>query len=42
MFPAIFVCLAVKQPQHEGYVFKDDIEYVHDNQVPLWMFGFLY
>ena len=26
----------------EGYVVKDDIEYVFDNQVPLWMFGFLY
>jgi hypothetical protein len=26
----------------DGYVVKDDIEYVHDNQVPLWMFGFLY
>ena len=26
----------------EGYVVKDDIEYVLDNQIPLWMFGFLY
>lgn len=26
----------------EGYVVKDDIEYVFDNQIPLWMFGFLY
>lgn len=26
----------------DGYVVMDDIEYVHDNQVPLWMFGFLY
>lgn len=26
----------------EGYVVKDNIEYVFDNQVPLWMFGFLY
>lgn len=26
----------------EGYVVKDDTEYVFDNQVPLWMFGFLY
>ena len=26
----------------EGYVVKDDIEYVFNNQVPLWMFGFLY
>ena len=26
----------------QGYVVKDDIEYVFDNQIPLWMFGFLY
>lgn len=26
----------------EGYVVKDDTEYVFDNHVPLWMFGFLY
>lgn len=26
----------------EGYIVKDDIEYVFDNQIPLWMFGFLY
>ena len=26
----------------EGYVVKDNIEYAFDNQVPLWMFGFLY
>ena len=26
----------------EGYVVKDDLEYVFDNNVPLWMFGFLY
>lgn len=26
----------------DGYVVKDDTEYVFDNQVPLWMFGFLY
>jgi len=26
----------------EGYVVKDDIEYAFDNQIPLWMFGFLY
>ena len=25
-----------------GYVVRDDIEYVFDNKVPLWMFGFLY
>lgn len=26
----------------EGYVVQDDTEYVFDNRVPLWMFGFLY
>jgi len=26
----------------DGYVVKDNIEYVYDNQIPLWMFGFLY
>ena len=26
----------------DAYVVKDTIEYVFDNQVPLWMFGFLY
>lgn len=26
----------------QGYVVKDDIEYVFQNQIPLWMFGFLY
>ena len=26
----------------DGYVVKDNIEYVFDNQIPLWMFGFLY
>lgn len=25
-----------------GYIVKDDIEYVFDNQILLWMFGFLY
>ena len=30
------------QEAKEGYVVKDNIEYVFDNQVPLWMFGFLY
>ena len=30
------------QAATEGYVVKDNIEYVFDNQVPLWMFGFLY
>lgn len=30
------------QDANEGYVVKDNIEYVFDNQVPLWMFGFLY
>jgi hypothetical protein len=31
----------IKTAEH-GYVVKDDIEYVFDNQIPLWMFGFLY
>lgn len=33
-----------KQIAHakEGYVVKDDIEYAFSNEVPLWMFGFLY
>ncbi len=26
----------------EGYVVKDDIEYAYENQIPLWMFGFIY
>ncbi len=26
----------------EGYVVKDDIEYAFGNQIPLWIFGFLY
>jgi len=26
----------------EGYVVKDDTEYVFMNQIPLWMFGFIY
>ena len=26
----------------DGYLVKDNTEYVFDNQVPLWMFGFLY
>lgn len=26
----------------EGYVVKDDIEYAYQNQIPLWMFGFVY
>ena len=26
----------------DGYVVKDNIEYAFDNQIPLWMFGFLY
>lgn len=26
----------------DGYIVKDDIEYVYQNNVPLWMFGFLY
>ena len=26
----------------DWYVVKDNIEYAYDNQIPLWMFGFLY
>ena len=26
----------------EGYVVKDDTEYAFQNQIPLWMFGFVY
>ena len=26
----------------EGYVVKDDTEYVFRNIIPLWMFGFIY
>ena len=25
-----------------GFLVKDGIEYAYDNQIPLWMFGFLY
>ncbi|WP_418698571.1 ATP-binding protein [Bacteroides sp.] len=31
----------IKQAK-EGYVVKDDIEYVYQNTIPLWMFGFVY
>lgn len=30
------------QSAAEGYVVKDDIEYVYQNIIPLWMFGFVY
>lgn len=26
----------------EGYLVKDDMEYVYRNEIPLWMFGFVY
>ena len=26
----------------QGFIVKDDIEYSYQNQIPLWMFGFLY
>lgn len=26
----------------EGYIVADDIEYVYQNKIPLWMFGFIY
>lgn len=29
-------------PQGKGFVVKDDTEYVFQNNIPLWMFGFLY
>lgn len=27
---------------NEGYIVADDIEYVYQNKIPLWMFGFIY
>lgn len=30
------------QSAQEGYIVKDGIEYAFENQIPLWMFGFLY
>lgn len=29
-------------PINQGYVVKDDTEYVYQNSIPLWMFGFVY
>lgn len=29
-------------PEGKGFIVKDDIEYAYQNQIPLWMFGFLY
>lgn len=29
-------------PSGKGFVVKDDIEYVFQNNIPLWMFGFIY
>ena len=26
----------------DAYIVKDDIEYAHDNTIPLWMFGLNY
>ncbi len=26
----------------DGYIVKDDMEYAYENQIPLWMFGFIY
>lgn len=31
----------IKEAAH-GYVVKDDTEYAFENQIPLWMFGFVY
>lgn len=42
---AIFVSnnnLAQIKNAIEGYIVKDDIEYAYRNEIPLWMFGFLY
>ncbi len=25
-----------------GFIVKDEIEYAYENQIPLWMFGFIY
>ena len=32
----------VKLSLNEGHVVKDDIEYVHSNIIPLFLFGFTY
>ena len=29
-------------PADKGFVVKDDSEYVYQNSIPLWMFGFVY
>ena len=29
-------------PQNQGFIVKDDTEYVYQNTIPLWMFGFVY
>ena len=29
-------------PADKGFVVKDDTEYVYQNSIPLWMFGFVY
>ena len=29
-------------PINQGYVVKADTEYVYQNSIPLWMFGFVY
>ena len=29
-------------PQGQGFIVKDDTEYVYQNAIPLWMFGFIY
>lgn len=30
------------QEAKRGYIIKDDIEYAFQNQIPLWMFGYIY
>ena len=34
--------MASKKIVPDGYIVKDDLEYAYENQIPLWMFGFLY
>jgi hypothetical protein len=29
-------------PEGKGFVVKDDEEYAYRNEIPLWMFGFVY
>jgi hypothetical protein len=29
-------------PADKGFVVKDNVEYAYQNNIPLWMFGFVY